>query len=202
MTRPTDKRKRRSTPASSQTAQGGRKRAPAAEAPQDLLRQLAARVAALESAASATPAAGGTPPHGQGGEEDPYWILNRLARSGTRGGEVAYSGAVTTPTGEQYLWQRQAGAARLFQQDWTALTGVLAALGHPVRLQLLHHLLHGRRSKAELEQIPGLGTTGQLYHHLKALQEAGWVRSLERGTYGVPGERVVPLLAILTAAAG
>ena len=28
------------------------------------------------------------------------------------------------------------------------------------------------------------------------------VRSLERGTYGVPGERVVPLLAILTAAAG
>jgi DNA-binding transcriptional ArsR family regulator len=79
---------------------------------------------------------------------------------------------------------------------------VLAALGHPVRLALLKALLEGKRAKSDLERIEGLGTTGQLYHHLKALEEAGWVRTLERGVYGVPGERVVPLLAILSAAAG
>lgn len=170
----------------------------------DLLTQLASRVAALEAAqAAATPdTTRASPVAVPSLDAEKFWILDRLTRSHARGGEVAYAGSVSTPTGEQYLWQRHAAAGKLFEQDWTALTGVLAALGHPVRLQLLHHILHGRTSKAELERIPGLGTTGQLYHHLKALQEAGWVRSLERGIYAVPGERVVPLLAILAAAAG
>lgn len=177
--------------------------APATD-PTDLLTQLASRVAALEAAQAATPPDAARAPSAAvpSLDAEKFWILDRLARSPARGGEVAYAGSVSTPTGEQYLWQRHAAAGKLFEQDWTALTGVLAALGHPVRLQLLHHILHGRTSKAELERIPGLGTTGQLYHHLKALQEAGWVRSLERGTYAVPGERVVPLLAILAAAAG
>lgn len=175
------------------------RRKPAATATPDVS-ALAARVAALETALRASPPSARTlAPRLDAGT---YWILDRLTESSAKGGEIAYAGAVTTPTGEQYLWQRQAEAGRVFAQDWTALSHVLAALGHPVRLKLLQHLLSGQTTKAELERIEGLGTTGQLYHHLKALQDAGWVRSLERGTYGVPGERVVPLLAMLVAASG
>lgn len=152
------------------------------------------RLAKLE-AASRPAAARGT-------DAQKYWLLDHVAHSGAKGGEVAYGGSVTTPTGEQYLWQRQAGGKDLFARDWQGVDRVLAALGHPVRLAILKTLLEGRQAKADLERIAGLGTTGQLYHHLKALEEAGWVRTLERGVYGVPGERVVPLLAILLAAAG
>ncbi len=153
------------------------------------------RLAKLEAASR--PAAGVT-----GLDPQKYWLLDHLAKSGAKGGEVAYGGLVTVPTGEQYLWQWQAGGKDLFARDWTAVDRVLAALGHPVRLTILKALLEGKQAKADLERIEGLGTTGQLYHHLKALEEAGWVRSLERGVYGVPAERIVPLLTILLAAAG
>jgi DNA-binding transcriptional ArsR family regulator len=135
-------------------------------------------------------------------DAEKYWVLNGLAKSALKGGEVVYAGHVTVPTGEQYLWQRHGGVNDLFKLDWANMDAVLGALGHPVRLRLLKSILEGLQTKAELEKLDGIGTTGQLYHHLKALEEGGWVRSLQRGTYGVPGERVVPLLAILTAASG
>jgi DNA-binding transcriptional ArsR family regulator len=159
------------------------------------LEEIRDRLAKLEAASRTAPAATGF-------DTEKYWLLDRVARGGAKGGEVVYGGLVTVPTGEQYAWQKHAGAKELFARDWSAVDRVLAALGHPVRLAILKALLEGKRAKAELERIEGLGTTGQLYHHLKALEEAGWVRTLERGIYGVPGERVVPLLAILSAAAG
>ena len=135
-------------------------------------------------------------------DQEKYWVLHGLAKTKHKGGEVLYAGQVKVPTGEQYMWQRHAGAADLFKLDWASLDAVIAALGHPVRLRLLKSILEGNVTKAALEKLDGIGTTGQLYHHLKSLEEGGWVRSLQRGTYGVPGERVVPLLAILMAAQG
>jgi DNA-binding transcriptional ArsR family regulator len=158
------------------------------------LAQLAARLEKLEKQAPAKSA--------PGIDAERYWLIDKLTREGAKGGEVVYGGVVTVPTGEQYVWQKHGGVRELFKRDWAAFDRVLAALGHPVRLAILKALLEGKRSKADLEKLEGLGTTGQLYHHLKALEEAGWVRSLERGVYGVPGERVVPLMAILTAAGG
>jgi DNA-binding transcriptional ArsR family regulator len=131
-----------------------------------------------------------------------FWALNHLMRTAPARGAVVYAGTVTAPTGEQFIWQQGAATTDLFKADWSALDGVLAALGHPVRLRLLKLIVEGKRSKAELEKLDGLGTSGQLYHHLNTLQDAGWVRSLERGTYSIPGERMVPLLIILNAAAG
>jgi len=161
-----------------------------------LLAQINTRLEKLEKKDRA--AKGAAP----GIDAERYWLIDKLAREGMKGGEVVYGGVVTTPTGEQYVWQKHGGVRELFKRDWQVFDRVLAALGHPVRLAILKALLEGKRSKADLERLEGLGTTGQLYHHLKALEEAGWVRSLERGVYGVPGERVVPLLAILTAAGG
>lgn len=43
-------------------------------------------------------------------------------------------------------------------------------------------------------------TSGQIYHHLKALASAGWLVSGKRGTHEVPPSRIVPLLAFLIAA--
>ncbi|MBZ0251148.1 MAG: helix-turn-helix domain-containing protein [Burkholderiales bacterium] len=158
------------------------------------LEEIQSRLARLEAAARAPAPVAADPAK--------FWLVDRIARVGTKGGEVAYGGTATLPSGEQFAWQRQVAAKDLLRHEWGGLDRVLAALGHPVRLRLLRAIVHGRRTKADLEQLEGLGTTGQLYHHLKTLEAAGWVRVLERGTYGVPGERVIPLLAILAAAAG
>jgi len=160
---------------------------------------LAARVDKLEAAQAV--AARTTAPV-ESLEAEKYWVVHGLAKSKQKGGEVLYAGQVKTPTGEHYSWQRHAGVNDLFKQDWASLDVVIAALGHPVRLRLLKSILDGNVTKAALEKLDGIGTTGQLYHHLKSLEEGGWVRTLQRGTYGVPGERIVPLLAILMAAQG
>jgi DNA-binding transcriptional ArsR family regulator len=172
-----------------------------------MIAALTARVEALEAfkaAQSADQSAANTKPATpvDGLNPEKYWVLHGLAKSTHKGGEVLYAGQVQVPTGEQYLWQRHGGANDLFKQDWATLDVVIAALGHPVRLRLLKCILEGKQTKAELEKLDGIGTTGQLYHHLKSLEEGGWVRSLQRGTYGVPAERVVPLLSILLAAQG
>ena len=134
-------------------------------------------------------------------EDERYWLLEKLSHH-PRPGAVAYGGVVDLPNGEHYIWQRESKAQDLYALEWESVTHVIGGLAHPVRLALLKALLEGRRSTAELQKLEGLGTTGQLYHHLKALERGGWVRSLERGVYGVPGERVVPLLAVLSACLG
>ena len=155
--------------------------------------ELARLTARLDTLESASVSASGDGRH---------WLIDKVARDGPQGGEVVYGGRVTLPTGEDYIWQKHGAATTVLGMDWGGLDRVLMALGHPVRLVLLKAILQGQRTKADLEKLDGLGTTGQLYHHLKALEEAGWVRSLERGVYGVPGERVIPLFAILIAAQG
>ena len=61
-------------------------------------------------------------------------------------------------------------------------------------------VLTGTRSSTELRAAAELGTTGQLYHHLRQLIASGWLTQTTRGQYAVPGHRVIPLLAILVAA--
>ncbi len=157
------------------------------------LEEIQSRLARLEAAARAPAPVAADPAK--------FWLVDRIARVGfPKGGRP--------PTARPTSLRRAVRSGTWARGERTCfatsggLDRVLAALGHPVRLRLLRAIVHGRRTKADLEQLEGLGTTGQLYHHLKTLEAAGWVRVLERGTYGVPGERVIPLLAILAAAAG
>jgi hypothetical protein len=53
---------------------------------------------------------------------------------------------------------------------------------------------------AELLEPDGLGTTGQIYHHLRQLVSAGWLETTGRGRYQVPPPRFIPLLVVVTAA--
>jgi hypothetical protein len=91
------------------------------------------------------------------------------------------------------------GGSGLLADDWTQYSVTLNALGHPLRLQLLRQVLAGAGTVAELQEIEGLGTTGRLYHHLRQLLGAGWLRSTTRGRYAIPDARVAPLLVILLA---
>ncbi|MEV4707634.1 ArsR family transcriptional regulator [Actinoplanes sp. NPDC049316] len=141
-----------------------------------------------------------TPPRGQ--HADVFWALEGLReRVGEdNSGAVLYTGTVDLPTGEHYDWQFGTAVDDLFEADWSEWAGTLGALGHPVRLLLLRRVLSGTRTVAELAADEALGTTGQVYHHLRQLVSGGWLHSSARGHYTVPGERVVPLLVVLAGA--
>ncbi|MFJ5104593.1 ArsR/SmtB family transcription factor [Streptomyces sp. NPDC088554] len=160
--------------------------------------ELERRLAALEEAAGgAAPAAESRPSEGD------FWALQGLKEwlePAGPGGGVLYTGAVQLPTEERYEWQYAALTDTLLDADWSLAAESFAALGHAVRLRLLREILAGRRTAAELADLEGLGTTGQIYHHLRLLTAAGWLRTVGRGRYEVPGGRVVPLLVCLTAA--
>ena len=134
------------------------------------------------------------------GLRDRFWALEGLKERLPAGdGAVVFTGVVPTPGG-WYEWQWGASSGELLEADWSQRSAGLAALGHPVRLGLLRQVLSGAGTVAELQERAALGTSGQLYHHLRQLVNAGWLRSAARGRYAVPPDRVVPLLVVLAAA--
>lgn len=113
---------------------------------------------------------------------------------------VLFAGHVHLEGNPVYEWQQAADVDGLLAKEVEETASVLGALGHPLRLRLLQAVLQGQRAATELGRMEGLGTSGQLYHHLRELQAAGWLRSAGRGRYEVPPARVVPLLTMLAAA--
>ncbi|MFE4023059.1 helix-turn-helix domain-containing protein [Streptomyces sp. NPDC059101] len=169
--------------------------------------ELERRLAELERAAGETGAAPAAPSPIRPSRRDPgdaLWALNglkdQLAGLGAVNGGVLFTGAVRTPAGLRYEWQYGLPTDTVMDGDWAAAAESFAALGQPVRLRLLREILGGRCTAAELAELDGMGTTGQIYHHLRQLTAAGWLHTAVRGRYEVPVERVVPLLVMLTAA--
>ncbi|MET9976079.1 ArsR/SmtB family transcription factor [Streptomyces microflavus] len=91
-------------------------------------------------------------------------------------------------------------SSAVLSSDWSEAADTLGALGHPVRLRLIQALAGGRSAVAELVELEGLGTTGQIYHHLRQLVSAGWLETTGRGRYQIPPARLVPLLVVVTEA--
>ncbi|KOG37991.1 helix-turn-helix domain-containing protein [Streptomyces decoyicus] len=160
--------------------------------------ELERRLAALERSAGL--AAG--PPERE--SDDDLWALHglqaQLAELGAHNGGVLFTGAVRIPAGQRYEWQYGLDTDTVLDADWADAAESFAALGQPVRLRLLREILRGRCTAAELTELDGTGTTGQIYHHLRQLTAAGWLHTAARGRYEVPAHRVVPLLVMLTAA--
>jgi len=141
-------------------------------------------------------------------DTDTFWALARLAeRTGPEfdrdgvAGSLLYAGRATTPGGGALIWQAEHPLPGVLAEGWDDAAVVLAALGNPVRLEIVRRLLLGGETVQELQEIPGLGTSGQLYHHLRDLQAAGLVTQRRRGRYGVAADKVVPALIIIAAAA-
>ena len=106
-----------------------------------------------------------------------FWALHGLRERVGEPGAVLFTGTVALPGGAYYEWQEGRLAGDLLDGDWSESSPGLSALAHPVRLLLLREVLHGTQTSAQLSTHPRLGTSGQLYHHLRLLVSAGWLRS-------------------------
>ncbi|HEU5417465.1 MAG TPA: ArsR family transcriptional regulator [Streptosporangiaceae bacterium] len=166
---------------------------------EERLLRLEERVARLEAAGAAGAPAAGTAEPAVAGDDD-FWALHELQNRFGEPGAVLLTGSVTVPGAGHVDWQEGQLADGLLAEDWSQAAAALAALAHPVRLLLVREVLLGTQTAARLSEHPRLGTSGQLYHHLRQLVAAGWLRSSARGQYAVPAERVVPLLVTLAAA--
>lgn len=159
---------------------------------------LAERVAELEQRVAALE--GGAEPPGEPAPSQ-LWALHRLqeefAAADMPDGGVLFTGSVRLPTREEYAWQVQYSTEEMLSEDWTVSAECLSALGSPIRLRLLQEILNGRRTAAELSGLDGVGTSGQIYHHLRQLAAVGWLQTAGRGRFEVPAQRVVPLLIAL-----
>ena len=141
-------------------------------------------------------------------DTDRFWALAKLAeRTGPEferdgvGKQPAVRGPHDLPPGGgDLIWQAEHPLPGVLAEGWEEAAAVLAALGSPVRLEIVRRILLGGETVQELQEIPGLGTSGQLYHHLRDLQAAGLVTQRRRGRYGVPPDKVVPALVIIAAA--
>lgn len=158
---------------------------------EERLRALEDRVASLERA-SAT-----APDDSVAADPGAFWALDELSRRHAgqgASGAVMVVGDVTTPAGQPARWQYTLPTDDVLAAEWTDLAPVFAALGHPVRLALLRAVLDGTRTARDLADAVDVGSTGQVYHHLRQLQAAGWLRAVAGGEHVVPAERLVPLL--------
>ena len=138
-------------------------------------------------------------PARQAADDDPYWVLTGLQDRYPDDDIVLYGGTMST-AGGGYRWQYGLPTRTVLDGDFADAAPALSALAHPVRLTLLQAVLTGTHATADLAALPGLGTSGQVYHHLNQLSSAGWLRSPRRGRWEVPGERTIPLLALVMAA--
>ncbi len=135
------------------------------------------------------------------GAEGSFWALDGLRRRRSEGGgSVMLVGSVVLDQDSPYDWQQVAAVADLVARDWSSAAPEIAALGHPMRLAILQSVTQGQRTTGELMELPGMGTVGQLHHHLRQLVSAGWLHHTSRGHYQVPAIKIVPLLGILASA--
>ena len=130
--------------------------------------------------------------------------MRRQAEEENGSGTVGYVGAVRLPDGERF-WARELPLAELLSADWARVAGILESLGSQPRLALLGALIRqGRCTRADLQESLGTDggqtTSGQLYHHLRALQSARLIKQRRRGDYEFAPEALSQVLTILTAA--
>ena len=131
-----------------------------------------------------------------------FWALNGVRSRYPDPGAVLFAGTAATAAGARYEYQYGLETAHLLDVDWSRFADSLAALGHPVRLAILRAVLDGTETVTGLAEDLGSGTTGQIYHHVHQLTAAGWLAPHARSRHRIPPARVIPLLAILTAATG
>lgn len=112
---------------------------------------------------------------------------------------VFYSGNVQLQ-GQRFKWEPQERQLRqLLGLNSEKAAKVLAAIGHKQRLDILKSVLGEPLSGSELVDRLQMGTTGQLYHHLKALLGADLLVQEPGGKYAMSQRRSLPFLLLLAA---
>lgn len=116
-------------------------------------------------------------------------------------GAFGYGGQVALGDG-QVSWRIDVTPEHALSLADRPRVEVLSALAHPARVEIVRTLLgQGAQPAAALQEAARLGSTGQLYHHLKALTGSGVVEQDKRGSYRLRPSAAIPVLVLLTAAA-
>lgn len=167
------------------------------------LREVDARLTALEKKTPSADAGTMESNDRKGAQDNRFWVLEGLREQlGGASGGLIYSGIAPTAAGP-VEWQYGHTAQEILELDddhAAIVADRLAALGSPIRLQLLLAVLGGTTSVADLSALEAMGTTGQVYHHVRILSAAGWLRPAGRGAVQVPPDRVVPAMLALASA--
>lgn len=117
------------------------------------------------------------------------------------GSGIYYAGQIAEGPNRYRLEPRMRRTAEIMEADGEKAGRVLAAIGHKQRLDILRSVLREPLTGSELVERLSMGTTGQLYHHIKALMAADLLVQEERGgRYSVPAHRILPLMLLLAAA--
>ncbi|MGK9149236.1 winged helix-turn-helix domain-containing protein [Plantibacter flavus] len=174
---------------------------------------LEARVRRLEAAvfpkaSDATLTAPSTTEGAAVAADEPFWALRGLEQrtADLDHGAVLFTGSVRTAAGPvQWQYARttddllELAATGAEDSHLTTTAARFAAIGSPVRLHLLLAVANGTTALTDLAALDGIGTTGQVYHHVRVLTTAGWLQAAGRGRVTIPSTRVVPLLAAIAA---
>jgi DNA-binding transcriptional ArsR family regulator len=115
-------------------------------------------------------------------------------------GAVAYTGTFYSGDGEstrQSLWTSVLSADDLLKlNDNRLVEKVLSSVGSSQKLAILLALLKKPMTAAQLVEVLGANTTGQVYHHLKPLAAANIIHE-EKGVYAVIPYRVQGIVMLL-----
>lgn len=115
-------------------------------------------------------------------------------------GTLSYSG--TIQLGERPFRFRQTLAVQsLFEAAPDLLAQIFAALASSHRVIILRTLCERPCTAQQLQEVLGMGSAGQLYHHLKELLAAGLITQRERSSaYTIDPAKVIPVCAAMMVA--
>jgi DNA gyrase subunit B len=123
--------------------------------------------------------------------------LEALARARGHAGMVSYYGYYGS-SNRSSMWSREEVTAEMLLGQGDERVGrVLTALASRQRLAVLKAILERPGSAAELVERLGMGTTGQVYHHLNVLQAADLIHQEGRGQFVFTAYRVQGFLMLL-----
>ncbi len=124
-------------------------------------------------------------------------LENACGNTGSSG-RITYLG-VFASGGRQSTWMRNSVNADdlLSLIENRTAEKVLACIGSNDKLNILLAILRQPRTVAELVSDCGFSSTGQVYHHLKPLQNADLITQDKRGRYIIQPHRVQGLIMLL-----
>lgn len=173
--------------------------------PQDRLHvleeQMAAfhtRLAALEDLMSSQRQGGATPVFPFAQETSDH--ESHSPQTGTIQGTLRYAGSLQL--GERpFRFQQTLTVASIFAAAPEVFVQIFAALSSPHRIIILRTLCERACTAQQLQEVLGMGSSGQLYHHLKELMTAGLITQRERSSaYTIDPAKVVPICTVLSVA--
>jgi helix-turn-helix protein len=94
-------------------------------------------------------------------------------------------------------WRQRLALQPIFAASPELLAQLFAALSSPHRVIILRTLCEGPRTSQQLQELLGMGSAGQLYHHLKELLATGLILQRGRSAYTIEPTKVIPVCIAL-----